>query len=690
MVKRYERTTSDKNSIYLTKLRQDPLGPDDIKLAVLRKQPLGRILHNILFYDSGCYLLSGQRGAGKTTLINQLIYYLENLERPDVRKLLEEQFGLTSELLPESLFILTVKIDIAKGYDETDLLERILRQVTTRLLGLYQLVPEVSEEIRRRIGPDLTQALMAYVTDCKELLDYRKVASLGHTGSKSTTLGLQISGRFQAELNAIVAKDELAIEIAPEVSRQVAQAIQRNISLEARDCTVERLESRLSRLFSCLTQPSSIAEIYIESAASLLSYVEIENVVRDVLVQKGWLDKARDSVDKLCDIAKRAWEKVLKRVHRLDIGGTQRVFDKILIIIDDTDKAGYDEAVRVLNSLRSLFQSSNAFFLFVGSEEFYEEWYSYNAPGTRSAIDSVFHNVYYLSPLSIAEARQMLELLTTDVRAQAGRQKQTLDWYAQVLLFVSQGLPRQVMRSLDLLATKMPDGHLRLDSRFFNFFRAPGYPDLIRKFLEVYTGYRDPRYEKCLYIALMILSSVKAISSDQLGAALESNSLTKRYSPVIRKRVLEDVMRIVPTVASEPSPVYDINTANCASLLQMSKDPIYRSVSQYLSEILRIGKNRISIQEMQAFLSLSDVPRSQVPEILEYLERHGVIIPQKLTSERVIELGDYTFVIGPREIEGINAGVFTLQQIVEEQRTGETNWISTAKSFRRFLVEDSI
>jgi ABC-type branched-subunit amino acid transport system ATPase component len=678
-----------KNKIYLQKLRQNPLDRSEMQFAVRRKQPLSRLMHNILFYDNGCYLLSGQRGAGKTTLINQVTYYLENLRSAEVRRQVSDYIDMSDDQVPDSLFVFTVKIDIAKRYDEIDLLERILRQVTTKFLNVYQLDTLASKEIQRRIGKKLTQTLVSYATNCRELLDYRKSVALESSEGKSTSLGASISAAYKAELNAILRKDELSIQIAPEITRQIDQTIQRNISLEAKDYTVEKLESRLAHLLECFTHSSHIAETYKRSVSSVLSYAEIESAVHNSLKQQGLKDKAQELAEQVYQVAKQAWEKILKETDDSLDKVNRGVFDKVLIIIDDTDKAGYSEAVGVLNNLRTLLQSSCAFFLFTGSEEFYEEWYSYNAPGTRSAIDSVFHNVYYLPPLSVEEAKEMLRLLISEFDAPRGSVKKALDWYAQVLLFISQGLPRQLVRSLDMLGTKTPDGRLRLDNKFFDFFANAGYPEIIERFLDRYTSYRDPRYEKCLYISLMILSSIDSLSVSHLKALLDNNHLTERYSPVIRKRVLEDTIIIVPTVEKNEMQVYDINVANSA-FLKMSDQPFYKNLGQYLTEVVKNGAKEISPQEIKVFTAFHNESPFQLAQVLEYLMQYNVIVPKDIPPEVILKLGQYTFVIGPREIEGIQMGLLTLQEVAEDQRTGETDWVSDAKTFRKFLVEDSV
>lgn len=674
---------SDTPVIYLERLRQNPLTEGELDISVIRRDPLSHIFQNVLFYESGCYLLSGQRGSGKTTLSNQLAYYLRNLEEQSVREQIAHILEIDPDLLPEELIPLVVKIDIAKHYDELALLERILRRLTEEFLDVYQSENELSKRLRAKLSRNQEKWLISYVNDCRDLLDTRRGLSVEQALTKTTLFGISVAAQYESELNAILKKDAISLELVPEISRQVERAIQNSISWESKDYTVEAIETRLFNLLECLSDTSFIERIHRRRVAAVLSYSDIEVAVNEAFKRETLGDRLEDIREKVVRAGKQAWRTLLGSDNKE--GHHARLFDKILVVVDDTDKVGYADSVRVLNNLRGLFQNANAYFLFVGSEDFYEEWYSYNAPGTRAEIDSVFHDVYYLPVLSVGDARSFLGKLVSHHSSYPADIEIKLDWYAEILLFISQGLPRQLNRALDLLGVKLGDSGLRLDFSIFDFFSAASPRQIIRRFLDVYTNYQDPRYEKCLYVALMMLSSVDNMSVGALKTALEKDELTRYYSPMIRNRVVKDVTSIVPF---EEASALEYGFRPAAHIfLRSSKDSLYQSLGTVLQEYSAIGQSTISGQDLDMFFAVHGVKPADSNRHIKRLLSDRVLSPRDNKDRQRVSLGDFSFVIGPREIDGLRSGRITFQQMVSEQRSGGLRLAAETISFRRHLIE---
>lgn len=667
---------SNKYKITLKKISHNPLEAVDINNALIRKFHLARILENIFFYENGSYLLSGQRGSGKTTLLNQLIYLLENNSNPSIQDFTQKQLAIDTKQLSKEITTFTVKIDIVKEFDEIQLLEIMLRQLTTKLLMLCQS-PDFYSGIRSALGSKLADVFVSYVKDCKEQLDFHRNSIVSTSENQSTTMAVQIAAKFEAELNAIFKKDTFGITITPEVSRELSSAVQRSISLDTRELSVESLEFKLKTILDCLRNPIRIKNLYSDYIAFPINNIENLIMEKAKLTNKG---NIQEIIKRIAD----AWQNT---IHNLTNESNQlasyKIFDRVLIVIDDTDKADYGESIRVLSGLRSLFQSSCAFFIFTGSENYYEEWYNYNTPGARTPIDSIFHNVYYLPPLSIDEARELMGSITTEIFASKSSQPKILDWCSQVLLFVSQGFPRQIMRSLDLISKKNLDGTLELDSNFFNFFSQSNYPDLISNFLKVYNSYQDPRYEKCLYIASMVVSGLRNVEIDNIDSILRENRVTASYSPVIRNRVIEDLKNIwmIREISGQAS--YDLVLENCLALQQSSNSSL-QSIGSYFVSLLEREIKSITDENITTIQALLQ-PITPI-DFTTFLLQHKVLI-KRMYPNSIVDSEEKVVIIGPREILGISNGTLDTNRLFIEQFHNQATWFSRPTNFRKFLVE---
>jgi hypothetical protein len=491
-------------------------------------------------------------------------------------------------------------------------------------------------------------------------------------------MAVQIAAKFEAELNAIFNKDTFGITITPEVSRELSSAAQKSISLDTRELSVESLEYKIKTILDCLRNPVKIKNLYSDCIAFPINNIESLIMEKAKLTNKS---NIQEIIKRIVD----AWQNTIRNLtNESDLRDSYKIFDRVLIVIDDTDKADYGESIRVLSGLRSLFQSSYAFFIFTGSENYYEEWYSYNTPGARTPIDSIFHNVYYLPPLSIDEARELIESLTTEIFASKSSQPKILDWCAQVLLFVSQGFPRQIMRSLDLISKKHLDGTLELDSNFFNFFSQSNYPELISNFLKVYNSYQDPRYEKCLYIASMVVSGLRNVEIDSIDSILRENHVTASYSPVIRSRVIGDLKNIWMVRENSGQASYDLVLENCLALQQSNNRPL-QSIGSYFVSLLEKEIKSITDENIKTIQALLQPITPN--DFTTFLLEHKILIKRAYPNS-IIDSEEKVVIIGPREILRINSGTLDTNRLFIEQFHNQAAWFSRPSNFRRFLVEN--
>ena len=130
-------------------------------------------------------------------------------------------------------------------------------------------------------------------------------------------------------------------------------------------------------------------------------------------------------------------EKLLKEL--------KNVFKGIVIIVDETDKSNYVEAVKTLDNIKPLFWLENCYYVFVGSQEFYEDYLGGIKTGRKTLLDSLFTKIIYLSPFTKDDLIGMLEKrFSKEVSEETS---EILD----IIATISKGTPRDAMRYCDLL-----------------------------------------------------------------------------------------------------------------------------------------------------------------------------------------------------------------------------------------------
>lgn len=187
----------------------------------------------------------------------------------------------------------------------------------------------------------------------------------------------------------------------------------------------------------------------------------------------------------------------------------EKIFYKIVIIVDETDKSDYTEAVKILNDIKSLFWIDRCYYIFVGSEEFYEDYTRGIKTGKKTLLDSLFTRIIYLQPFGKDD---IIELLKKRIGKEISEEtNEVLD----IISALSKGSPRDAVRYCDLLVGEcgsIEDATLGDLGRIIQD-TYPNFPrENIKYFIPLSTfisdvapGHLDPIAESC---AINIISSI--------------------------------------------------------------------------------------------------------------------------------------------------------------------------------------
>jgi DNA polymerase III delta prime subunit len=123
----------------------------------------------------------------------------------------------------------------------------------------------------------------------------------------------------------------------------------------------------------------------------------------------------------------------------------KNVFRGIVIIVDETDKSNYVEAVKTLDNVKPLFWLDKCYYIFVGSEDFYEDYLSGMKTGKKTLLDSLFTRIVYLQPFGKDD---LLEMLKRKIGKEADEKTKDI---LGIIATISKGNPRDAIRYCDLL-----------------------------------------------------------------------------------------------------------------------------------------------------------------------------------------------------------------------------------------------
>ena len=185
-------------------------------------------------------------------------------------------------------------------------------------------------------------------------------------------------------------------------------------------------------------------------------------------------------------------------------------FDGIVIIVDETDKSDYIGAIRTLDNIKSLFWVEKCFYLFIGSEDFYEDYTTGIKTGRKTLLDSLFTRIIYLQPFDNDQIEKLLlKRFETDISDDAKKIIRTVS-------ILSKGSPRDAVRYCDLLIGERKNISNASLSDLGNIIKDsyPNFPrNNIRYFIpfsiyisEVSPRHIDPIVESCaIYMVATVM-----------------------------------------------------------------------------------------------------------------------------------------------------------------------------------------
>jgi GTPase SAR1 family protein len=153
--------------------------------------------------------------------------------------------------------------------------------------------------------------------------------------------------------------------------------------------------------------------------------------VNEIQVKEYDLERVQNDLEKLLDELK---------------DESKNVFKGIVIIVDETDKSNYLEAVKTLDNIKPLFWLDNCYYIFVGSQEFYADYLRGIKTGRKTLLDSLFTKIIYLPPFTRDDLIGMLE------KRFSGEISEETSKLVHIIATISKGSPRDAMRYCDLLA----------------------------------------------------------------------------------------------------------------------------------------------------------------------------------------------------------------------------------------------
>lgn len=130
--KRFEVTIPLRNSFRFV---HEPIGGENNSLFVGRTTEIDALVERILFSNGGSFLVTGYRGVGKTSFINQVVHKLEN-----ALSWAETFLGKTE--------IIDIYMNVARPLQPSEIMHHIIRRMYERLLekNIYPLLSPESRE----------------------------------------------------------------------------------------------------------------------------------------------------------------------------------------------------------------------------------------------------------------------------------------------------------------------------------------------------------------------------------------------------------------------------------------------------------------------------------------------------------------------------------------------------------------
>lgn len=310
------------------------------------------LANEVVYSPGGCFLVTGYRGVGKTSFVNKVLYRAK-------------------ESLAPGKTLLTVRLNLARGYDTDKLLRRMIRELfyTVNRSGVYEIL---SPESRRKF--DI--AFLRTSRQIKAALTQGLKEVVAHTESITRKTGTEVAlepsigvDKISASLGSFSAYREKSK--TQEDSRSQETASERGIELEFLEYDDEIAENDLCELIDLL-ENECIEE-----------YTEEQILYREIRPPK-WFWQRLPAEFRLFN---KPYQNYIEKTGSQKHTTPKKL--RVAIVLDEIDKMSLTEAEQVFRSLKNLFLKGNIIFILITGKAFYYEWLR-----KRTTEDDIFFSLF--------------------------------------------------------------------------------------------------------------------------------------------------------------------------------------------------------------------------------------------------------------------------------------------------------